>query len=302
MPRLNPLKFFCGPAHDLFRLGWLRSSPVFLAIALSSPKTKWIVFHDGRPLIHVSKGPNSRRSVNSLALLPTQQILPLLGPEPYFNQGQHPGDVSPAELQTIEHNRVLEAARLHGPGIVFLGTHEPREDAILPSSVFKNPQSADDIKGEPFFAVDVTDVDMKQLEVTFRLTQPGEAGDPRIEFGDARNAGLSFKPLDAALFSEARTMIDWNSRNKVGRILRAVESNSLSPSTHTIDSSALRAAPGYIHYGGDGSYRVRQCYHGQITLVVLHALPQEVFTTLCTLARTLLLLWRSWTKLERRYC
>jgi len=196
-------------------LGWLRSSPVFLGTALSSPKTKWIVFHDGRPLIHVSKVPNSRRSVNSLALLPTQQVLPLLGPEPYFNQGQHPGDVCPAELQTTEHNRALEAARLHGPGIVFLGTHEPHEDAILPSSVFKNPQSTDDISGEPYFAVDVTDVDAKQLEVTFKLTQPGEVADPKIEFGDARNAGLSFKPFDAAVFSEARTMIDWNSRNKL---------------------------------------------------------------------------------------
>ncbi|KAF9509360.1 hypothetical protein BS47DRAFT_1377623 [Hydnum rufescens UP504] len=159
----------------LNRLSWLRSSPVFLTTALSSPKTTWIIFYEGRPLV---------------------TLLPLLGPAPYFAQGQSPGQVLPLEYQTKEHLRALESSRLHG----------------LP--IFKNPQSPDDIQGEPFFALDATEMDMKQLEQALKLTPPGEDVNPKLQFGDARNAGLSLNRFDAAVFSEARTMVDWNSRNK----------------------------------------------------------------------------------------
>jgi len=60
----------------------------------------------------------------------------------------------------------------------------------------------------------VTEMDMKQLEQALKLTPPEGNVNPKLQFGDARSAGLSLNRFDAAVFSEARTMVDWNSRNK----------------------------------------------------------------------------------------
>ena len=180
---------------------------------VGSPKTKWTVFHDGKPLLHVSKDPNTKPNVNTLAFQTTHQVPPLLGPAPYFAQGHH------AVGQTKDHNPILEANGLHGPGIVFLGTHEPNEDALLPSFEFKNPQSLDEISGEPLYALDITSIPMKQLEQTFQVTLFGEQLDNKFEFADPRSTGLAHNPSDAAIFSESRTMVDWNAANKASELL-----------------------------------------------------------------------------------
>ena len=171
-------------------------------------------------------------------------MLPLLGPAPYFAQGQTPGSTLPAELITTSHNgagKFLEAARLHGPGVVFLGTFEDPSSASnvnvnsssggevgalglaenLPSNandVSNHPTTAEEVRGDPYFALDVTSLPEVALS---NLLLPQEAGNGEVgegtkrEWGDARAAGLALSPTDAAIFSVARSMTDWNGRNKV---------------------------------------------------------------------------------------
>ncbi|KAF8311210.1 hypothetical protein DL93DRAFT_2083662, partial [Clavulina sp. PMI_390] len=217
-------------------LSWLRSSPAFLSLALESPRTKWLLFNDGQPLVTVSPAPSQSSSATPAApspsspapkprtktiptFLSTFNVRSLLGPAPYFAQGQHPGSTLPPELITTEHNgkgKFLESARIHGPTIVFLGTLESKQDSWLgrPASDYsKMPETPEGIIGDPYFALDVTEVDQQLLKDTFKLGVEREGG-IKEEFGDPRAAGLSFEPMEAAIFSEGRTMIDWNSRMK----------------------------------------------------------------------------------------
>ncbi|KAF8313642.1 hypothetical protein DL93DRAFT_2156137 [Clavulina sp. PMI_390] len=220
--------FFGG--SPLNRLSWLRNSPVFLTLALESPRTKWVIFNDGKPLLTVpaptSSATYSRtvslpkpRTKPALTLLPTAAVLPLLGPAPYFAQGQNQGSVIPADLITTEHNgkgKFLESARIHGPTIVFLGTLESHDDSWLdrPASDYsKALETPESIIGDPYFALDVTGTDPEVLKDVLKQEIEGYGG-VREEFGDALRVGLTLDPVEVAIFSEGRTMIDWNSRMK----------------------------------------------------------------------------------------
>ena len=281
---------FAGSGSALNRLSWLRSSPAFLQIAVTSPRAKFVVFNDGQPLVNVIPDPKKpRRSLNSLAYIPAQSVLPLLGPSPYFAQGKAPGDLLPLELQTTEHNgagKFLEAARLHGSTIVFLGTHETNEDALLPSSDYKNPTSADDIRGEPYFALDATYTEPLLLQQTFGIANPvnGEKlPETRVEFAEPRIATNTFTINDAAIFSVARSMLDWNTRNKV------ILSRSRQTTTKPYDSSALHVALGLILCGLAGNCPARPFCHGPITLAGHPAQQQRGYTTTCILVQMSLL-------------
>ena len=206
------------------RLSWLRNSPAFLALALESPKAKWILFNDGQPLI-TSEGikPNldtKGRARYTLTTLSTSVVLPLLGPAPYFAQGQYPGDGLPPELITTSHNgagKFLESARLHGPPIVFLGALESAGSNWLTRSAEEFgdvPEDSAHVRGEPYFALDVTEVPGNRLGETLNIGK--ERGDgAKDDFEDPRAVGLSLKSEEAAIFSTGRTMVDWNSRCKV---------------------------------------------------------------------------------------
>jgi hypothetical protein len=97
----------------------------------------------------------------------------VLGDEPFFGQGQNPGDHAPE-------SKHLESARLHGPNLVFLGVQEPEQEAGLPSTEFQTPTRAEDIHGTPFFALDVTDIPLGDL-----LTHVSAQ---RLEFAEPRSA------------------------------------------------------------------------------------------------------------------
>ncbi|KAF8335474.1 uncharacterized protein EI90DRAFT_3153049 [Cantharellus anzutake] len=196
----------------LNRLSWLRNNPEFLHSALGSPKTKWVVFNDGQPLVNVTKNPGTGRDVNSLVYHSTERVQPLLGPPPYFAQGKNAGDTLPPELITTEHNgagKFLEAARIHGPLILFLGTLEPKDSTAPPT----DPGKAEKLQGEPYFALDVTRISQDVLQEAFNLVYSADEA-VRTIFGEPRDTGLSLKKFDAAIFSAARTMLDWNARNK----------------------------------------------------------------------------------------
>ncbi|KAI0823413.1 NUDIX hydrolase domain-like protein [Trametes gibbosa] len=201
------VNFYGG--SPLNRLAWLRTSQPFLNAIAHAPATRWLVFKEGQPLVQST--PSAPKQ--SLARLTTSDLKPLLGPEPYFSQGQHEGTLAPADVP------VLEAARLRGNPIVFLGLHETSTDHAdaLPSSEFSAKTSADvvlaNIKGTPYFSLDVSDAAQHELDAALQNAAVAKEGS-KLVFSEPRAATGSFDAFEAAVFAEARTMTDWNARNK----------------------------------------------------------------------------------------
>jgi NAD+ diphosphatase len=194
----------------LNRLSWLRTSRVFIDAVLRSPSTRWILFNSREPLLVSHK---DQPTVRSLARLTTADVKPLLGPEPYLGQAENDGDVAPRSVPA------LEVARLRGPKIVFLGLEEPHgTTAFLPSSDFSGEEApevvAERITGTPYFSLDVSDVGSSALGVLLQNIQLTKDGG-QVKFSEARAAMNSMNWFDAAVFAEARSMVDWNSRNRV---------------------------------------------------------------------------------------
>ncbi|KAG9309321.1 NUDIX hydrolase domain-like protein [Chiua virens] len=190
----------------LNRLSWLRPSQSFLNALVISPATRWILFKSGMPLLATNPDTEKR----TLALLTTNDVKPLLGPSPYFGQGQNPGELS------TEETPVLEAVRLHGPRVVFLGLEErdPTAASALPSSDFKEPEVAvANIDGTPYFAVDVADLEEDKVDDVVQHSELAKS-DVKLAFTDPRTAMGALDVFAAAVFANARSMVDWNDRNK----------------------------------------------------------------------------------------
>ena len=201
----TPVNFFGGAT--LNRLSWLRTSQPFLNAILLSEATKWLIFKDGKVLI---ASPPSAKA--SMALLSTKEVRSLLGPEPFFAQGENDGEFAASGVS------VLEAARIRGAPVVFLGLQEAEGEDALPSSDFS--AKADPamviarIKGTPYFTIDVSEIEQTELDRVLQSTTLGREGS-KLDFLDARPAMKHFSYDDAAIIAEARSMVDWNARNKV---------------------------------------------------------------------------------------
>ncbi|KAH8118956.1 NUDIX hydrolase domain-like protein [Phellopilus nigrolimitatus] len=201
----------------LNRLSWLRTSTPFLSAVLASPEARWVLFKAGEPLVHVQSASNKF----SLARLTTSDVRTLLGALPVFGQGQ----VAGKEAQLLNDNGepilVLQAIRLHGPTIVFLGLHEPdngQGSSALPSSDFSpktDPEvAASNITGTPYFSLDVTDIEKEVVDEVLKNAESAKETGVSLEFTEPRTASGGFTAFDAAVFAEGRSMVDWNVRNK----------------------------------------------------------------------------------------
>ncbi|EIW83465.1 hypothetical protein CONPUDRAFT_81396 [Coniophora puteana RWD-64-598 SS2] len=236
--RTNPLSFvnFLG-GSPLNRLSWLRSSPGFVNAVLPSRTSRWIVFNQGQPLIASHPDTNRR----SLALLPTADIQSLLGETPYFGQGQLPGSSAEPEGEGGKVPSVLEAARLRGLPVVFLGLLEPKHGAVaseqvakedvkasaehgepapaqrsaLPTSDFTDPERAIAQLADctPYFTLDVADAEPGVLDEVLKNSALAKEGHA-LSFIEPRGAMSSLDPFTAGVFAEARSMMDWNTRNR----------------------------------------------------------------------------------------
>ncbi|KAI0081983.1 hypothetical protein K474DRAFT_1703450 [Panus rudis PR-1116 ss-1] len=207
------VNFFAGA--PLNRLAWLRTSQSFLNATALSPAARWVLLNDGKILM-TSKAsadqPSDTPQEFVLARLPTETVKSLLGPEPLFAQGETAGSAAPDGVAS------LESARLHGPPIVFLGLLEPNgldSGNVLPSSEFSAKNDAlavaSRIKGQPFFALDVTKI--PSIEVDQVLKKSPEVKDGlRFEFVNGRAAMGHLTQVDSAIFAEANSLVDWNSR------------------------------------------------------------------------------------------
>ena len=200
--------------NPLNRLAWLRTSQPFLNAIVHAPATRWLVFRDGQPLLQASGEARASTTKHSLARLTTRDVRPLLGPEPFFSQGQHEGELAPSGT------KLLEAARLRGPPIVFLGLHESETTfaAALPSSDFSAKTDVQtrtsNIQGSAYFSLDVTHVDATELDNVLESSVVATEG-AKLWFSEPRAVMSTLDAFEAAIFAEARSMIDWNARNKV---------------------------------------------------------------------------------------
>lgn len=176
---------------------------------VESPATRWLVLKGGQPLVAID--PATKKG--KLAQLTTDDVRALLGPTPYFSQGQVEGAHAEAGVSA------LESARFHGPDVTFLGLQEPvSESQALPSSEFSAKNDAvavvDKIKGTPYFSLDVTRLEKTAVDAALESTN-AYGRDQKFVFIEARAAMSSMDAFYAAVFAEARALVDWNARHRV---------------------------------------------------------------------------------------
>lgn len=210
----------------------------------------------------------------ALARLSTKDVRPLLGSDPLFSQGQNAGEIADPEVQS------LQAARLHGPPIIFLGLHEHDDGTgesshALPSTEFSAKKDAEavvaNIHGTPYFSVDVSDIEEGRVNSVLDDSEGGRNG-VKLEFLDGRAAMGSFTQFDSAVFSEARSLVDWSARNRVSDIIISPFMGIL---TVHIGSTALVAAHLSTLSGPAGNTLVRLFYPGPNPPTRSHALQGE---------------------------
>ncbi|KAL1743875.1 NUDIX hydrolase domain-like protein [Schizophyllum fasciatum] len=196
----------------LNRLSWLRPSQIFLDAATALPSTRWLLFNGGRPLV---SSPGDNPSAISLAYLSTPDVEPFIGARPWFGQNKDGGALTPQEA--TEHTA---AARHRGPPIVFLGLDEPRGGprSALPSADFADPARAlANLHGTPYFALDVAGLahpdDALARPDAAGLARPDAAAAPR-RWAEPRALAGGLGAFDAAVFAEARSMLDWHARSR----------------------------------------------------------------------------------------
>lgn len=265
------VNFFGG--SPLNRLSWLRTSHNFLNAIALAPSTRWVVLQGGQPLL-VSEPSTHKRS---LARLSTADVRPLLGSEPFFSQGQAEGEYAPSDVL------VVEAARFRGPPVVFLGLHEPQTDVAdaLPSSDFSAKSDTAtviaNLKGTPYFSLDVSDVAQDVLDKTLQASEPSKAG-AELTFFESRGAMAFFDAFESCVFAEARSLTDWNGRNKVRRNV-SVSDISIYLTGLGIVSSVRRADPPATRSGQVGRYPARPSFHGRTMMARSHVPPRWLLTS-----------------------
>ncbi|EAU91244.1 NAD+ diphosphatase [Coprinopsis cinerea okayama7 len=204
----------------LNRLSWLRQSQAFLNRVIVLPETRFLLFNNGQPLSVTSKdSPKPSLFVN------TNDIKVLLGPEPYFGQGQNPGepctgDDDDSDEHSGRHSPTKACRHLHAR-IVFLGIDEGQAGgngapySALPLAEFKDPDVAfQKLKGTPYFAMDVAELGYSEDELRSIFESSLSKDGRTFTWAEPRSLMTSLGHFEAAVFASARSLVDWNFRNK----------------------------------------------------------------------------------------
>ena len=190
-----------------------------------------------------------------MALLTTDEVEHFLGPKPYFGQGPSEGAIAPVDLP------ILEAARFRGAPIVFLGLSELQLNDYSPT--VHPDELAKALVGTPFFSIDISEASQTELD---RLVQTSAAATDGVDlsFAEPRGAIRNMGEFDAGVFAEARSMVDWNFRNKVCDCQHCFV--VFHRSSATFLSSALPVVHAYTLFGEDGNCHVQASSHRRIIL------------------------------------
>ncbi|KAJ4293303.1 NADH pyrophosphatase [Kalmusia sp. IMI 367209] len=166
--------YFSG--SPLNRVSFLRPDHAFLSQAIRHPSTTIVLFNKLEPLVS---------SPTALATATFADVSPIVGADPFLK----------SEEDTIkEYN-----SSVYVPQIVFLGLDEGKEGLVY----------KEHYKGVPWFAVDITPkggVVEECEKLVERLKGEGK------EFSKGR-MHLSLPAQEAAIYAEARHLLDWNARN-----------------------------------------------------------------------------------------
>jgi NAD+ diphosphatase len=212
----------------------------------------------------------SRAKGVRLALLTTSEVEPFLGSKPYFGQGPREGEIAAVDLP------IPEAARFRGAPIVFLGLSETQVNDYGPT--IPPEKLAKTLVGTPFFSIDVTEVSQTDLDLLVQTSTAGTDG-YTLSFAEPRGATRGMSEFDAAVFAEARSMVDWNFRNKVKLGSHHVVVSCCS-STTLLLSSVLPVVRQYILFGEDGNSRALALYHRRI-IRARSLVPHSLSPPLC---------------------
>ena len=221
-----------------------------------SPATRWLLFHSGQPLVIVTRDHPTTRG---LAYLTTNDVKPFLGSEPFFGQGKDKGQLV-IESSDVQHSPT-EAARHHDTPIIFLGVREPpSKSGALPSSNFADADAAiANIEGTPFFSMDIADLELAPEKIRVILDSTSQAEHGILDWSEPRIMMSSLDNFSGGIFAEARSLVDWNQRNKVC-LTSFLNTYILRTS---FSSSVQHVAPVPIPCGVVGSFRARHYCHGR---------------------------------------
>ncbi|KAI9828428.1 MAG: NADH pyrophosphatase [Thelocarpon impressellum] len=166
--------YFAG--SPLNRVSFLRTDHDFLFAAFRHPSTSFVLLRDLSPLAQDGK---------KLVFVPHRDVEPLVGADP-FNK---------PEAQLIaEYNSAITT-----PQLVFLGIDESSKEGLA----WKR------YTGAPFFALDVTPKGSVEAQARGVVAEMERRG---LAFLEGRTH-LSFPAPEAAIFAQARALLDWNARN-----------------------------------------------------------------------------------------
>lgn len=167
--------YFSG--NPLNRVSFLRADHAFLSSAFTHPSTSFLLLENSSPSVKDS---------SSLAYLTKSDIEPLTGSD-FFEK---------TEDEWVK-NFNSSVAR---PVVLFLGLDEKQKSGF----------EYKEYKGTPYFAIDVTpkgDLAEKAKSVVEAVKAKG------ITFLPGARPLLTLKAPEAAIFAQARSLLDWNARN-----------------------------------------------------------------------------------------
>ncbi|RAH73762.1 NAD(+) diphosphatase [Aspergillus aculeatinus CBS 121060] len=179
-------------SSPLNRLSFLRSNHPFLSAALNHPSTRFVLLKDLAPL--------------------TQTASPA---SPYYARYDEIQPLVPATIYDQSEEEILAAYDSRKPTLatpIFLGLDErppPKNEGAAASFAWKI------YAGTPYFALDVSgprggEEETQQQQQTKKVVEALEA--KGLSFLQARVV-MSFGADQAAIYAQARALIDWNTRN-----------------------------------------------------------------------------------------
>ncbi|KAF1998162.1 hypothetical protein P154DRAFT_469829 [Amniculicola lignicola CBS 123094] len=172
--------YFSG--SPLNRVSFLRPDHAFLSQALKHPSATFLAFQNLEPLIS---------SPSTLAPLKFSEVEPIIGKDPF---------------EKTEEDVIKEYnSEAYIPQVVFLGLDERKESGEDGEGFDYKGR----YKGRPWFAVDVTPVKSVKEAAEGLIKKLTERG---LDFSKGR-MNLSLSAQEAAIYAEARHLLDWNARN-----------------------------------------------------------------------------------------
>ncbi|MCJ1314329.1 NADH pyrophosphatase [Agyrium rufum] len=182
--------YFSG--SPLNRLSFLRSDNKFLSAAIKHPSTSFLLMKDLAPLA---------QSTTKLAYASFKEVEPLVGSDPY------------ALTEEDQISAFNSSTKI--PQLLFLGIDEQQK--TNPASAAPQPFSWKIYSGTPFFAVDVTPTGSTSSAAEAlieKMTSPSSSpsSSEPLTFLEGRTH-MNLDAPEAAIYAQARAMIDWNLRN-----------------------------------------------------------------------------------------